>query len=235
MKKIASVALACVAASIAVSAASCWSDSSPVPAPDAGAPAASSSSPLHWELPGASPAPPRDPCATGITDRPATGKDDLVIRLERTRCYGKCPAYELSIYADGRAHLDPVWPSIDPPPDRRIPPEAVEKLRQRFRENGFFELCDTPRAVWTDYPDINLRFWDGTREKRVDTYLGNPIAQEIVRELAKRVDDAVDIESFLEEKPRPVFFGREAPPRPCSPCDEKDPLCDCPSGATGPQ
>lgn len=224
------------AAFLLATSASCRSEPAAV---DAGAPSASTSSSLPFDLPGDSVAPPRYDCATGITTRAAKGKDDLVFRLERTMCLGTCPAYEVFVYADGRVHLDDPERIFDPPPDRWIAREAVEKLVQRFRDARFFELCDTPRGGWTDHPSIELDFWDGGRDKSVKTYLGNPIAPALVRDLAKQIDAAVDIDSFRTAPPRPPpsasGSGRSTPPRPCSPCDMKDPLCDCPSTAAGDQ
>lgn len=84
---------------------------------------------------------------------------DTKIVLERGRCGGSCPAYVLTITADGRVRFEGGGYAYGPPPgepnmvdagDATMPKEKLLALVNRIREAGFFELDDKYPAAATD-------------------------------------------------------------------------------------
>jgi len=132
------------------------------------------------------------PCATGITPRAATGRnDDVVLRLERSPCYGNCSSYVVTILADGTVHYE--GRSLDGTPDATLSPSQLDELTRQFRDNRFFDLCDVTKREVTHYPSMTLEFWNGTQVKRVVAYLGNWSETVALREFGDTIDYAVAI------------------------------------------
>lgn len=131
------------------------------------------------------------PCATGVARRAATGKDDVVLRFERSRCYGDCPSYVVTIMADGTIHYE--GRSVDGWPDQHLSPGQLSDLVRQFVDNGFFEFCDMTKQEVRHFPTMVLELWDGARVKRVEAYLGNWEETAALRELGDFVDELVAI------------------------------------------
>ena len=120
----------------------------------------------------------------GVGSGPASGQrtpvpaDSLV--LERTLCYGTCPAYRLSITAAGRVF----FVSRNPGDSSRtaadtVSPAVLRDLVARATVIGFDELPDRIdgsrtlcQDVATDHPTATLTIFRGSAQKRVVDYLG---------------------------------------------------------------
>jgi len=102
------------------------------------------------------------------------------IVLERSRCFGSCPAYRLSLTAHGTVTRTPLWPR-DTTPVRQtaIPPDMVDVLAQEAQRIGFFgfpseisqdkALC--PMAA-TDHATATVTIFRGDSATKVVDYLG---------------------------------------------------------------
>lgn len=132
------------------------------------------------------------PCATGITPRAATGPDDVVIRMERTQCFGDCPSYVVSIFADGRVRYE--GRSVDGRPDAQLAPGQLDELVRQLRGNGFFDLCNAKKQEVSHFPSMSIELWDGTHVKRVEAYLGNWRETEALRDLGDMIDHTVALD-----------------------------------------
>ena len=79
-------------------------------------------------------------------DLDSLSDDDLkavVIRMERTHCYGSCPAYALTIHGDGRVeYVSKENKEAAPPKQAAIAPGALKALVAEFAHAKFFSLPD---------------------------------------------------------------------------------------------
>ena len=112
------------------------------------------------------------------SNRSAGGVDSLV--LERTRCYGVCPAYRLRISAPGQIRFE----SRNPGDEARTavdtaPATTLSTLASRARDIGFFDLpsdiaADSVlcRDRATDHPTVTTTIFAGKTTKTVVDYHG---------------------------------------------------------------
>lgn len=133
------------------------------------------------------------PCANGIVPRAAASRDDVVIQLERTPCFGDCPSYVISIFADGRVRYEGL--SVDGMPDAQLAPGELAELIRQLRYNGFFELCNVTKQEVRHFSSMSIELRDGMRAKRVEAYLGNWLETAALRELGERIDHAVGLDA----------------------------------------
>ena len=124
-------------------------------------------------------------CAgSGIQSQPSTVPRQAVstldsIRLERTLCYGTCPAYRLQLDHAGRIRFF----SLNPGDSGRsaqdsVSPEALLYLQREAERIGFFALPDSLVgtalcADWaTDHPTVTVTVFRREGVKRVVDYHG---------------------------------------------------------------
>lgn len=131
----------------------------------------------------------------------AAAADSIV--LERTRCYGTCPAYRLSLAATGEVGFVSEYPDEGRRETGRASPDAFRRLLRETEAAGFFALPDTiakdpvlcasPR---TDSPTVTVAVFAAAGAKQVVHYWGcgapdDPQATrrlEALRELEARID-----------------------------------------------
>jgi hypothetical protein len=125
--------------------------------------------------------------------------------LERTTCFGPCPAYRLSVAASGRVHFT----SRNPGDASRTAQDmasrgAAAELLARAEQVGFFQLPERPaddstlcpqRA--TDHPTVTVWVFGRERAGRVEDYTGcyvsvDPprVAERLLR--LRAFEDAID-------------------------------------------
>jgi len=129
-----------------------------------------------------------------------TGTDSVV--LERTRCFGTCPAYRLRVSSAGEVRFVSHYPGGATAADTGAV-WVTDSLTSEANHFGFFGLPDTitPGAplcrtnVATDHPTITIGIF-GRRTKRVIYYTGcylprdHPMASPLrgMQQLASRID-----------------------------------------------
>lgn len=145
--------------------------------------------------------PPAATVAEGGATREATplGKDrsqaadtkGTVVRLERTECYGTCPAYSVEIRGDGSVeYVGKAYVGKRGRQGTQIAPAALVALAARFEKASFFRLdwADPCELVATDNPTAKLTFTTGLRTRTIDDYHGNGCMPKVLRELEDEVD-----------------------------------------------
>jgi hypothetical protein len=138
---------------------------------------------------------------------------DVVIRLERTACFGACPAYVVALSGDGRVTFDPGHFADDMMSFQSIEPQAFFELLEDFYERRFFTLADeytelptimmdepgrvTAGATFvTDLPSTILTVTVGDDyEKAVHAYWAYP---DVIDELAATVEATGGITNTVE-------------------------------------
>ena len=148
---------------------------------------------------------------SGQTVIPQEVPQDLMITLERTTCYGRCPAYTLTITADGavvfhgRRFVKQEWTIIK----SAITQDQLKQLMAEFDRVKFFSLeddyMDNPRVCAeyeTDNPSAftSIRF-DG-KSKSVRHYHGcsGPKVPRELTELENKIDEIVNTAQWLPDK-----------------------------------
>lgn len=122
------------------------------------------------------------------------------IELSRTVCYGRCPAYSVTIQGDGKIHFDgESFVAIPGKHDAQIPTEAVKSLVRRFESARFFAVGDKYVASVTDNPTYTLTLTVGGKTKRVTDYVGEQVGMPLViTDLENAVDEAAGTERWIK-------------------------------------
>jgi hypothetical protein len=114
-----------------------------------------------------------------------------VVRLERSECYGVCPAYGVQLSGDGLVEYEgKAFVAVRGRATSRVGGAAVAALIARFEAAGFFRLdwddpCD---RISTDSPTSTLTFVRGGRKRTIADYHGNGCMPPVLRELENEVD-----------------------------------------------
>ena len=137
----------------------------------------------------------------------ASGRDEVVITLVRSACYGSCPAYQVTIRGDGLVHFTTGTSPIDAVDgvhrqfarssgvllpgthEDRVPPEAVNTLLKQFEAADFWRLKDEYRYPVTDVPTQVVTLAVGDRSKTVVDYMGTRAG---MPQAAADLEDAID-------------------------------------------
>lgn len=112
----------------------------------------------------------------------------VTITLERTPCFGTCPAYTVRIMSDGRVEYEGRrFVRVVGKATATIPLESVQELVRQFDRIGYFELKDKYTAMITDLPTTTTSIRKGARFKQIVDYYGAPPA---LKDLERRIDEA---------------------------------------------
>ena len=127
----------------------------------------------------------------------------LKIVLERSVCYGFCPAYRVEIDGDGSVIFD--GGSSVAAKGRQtdtVSRVAVRALYARFRQAQFFWLLDSYHAPITDLPTYTVTiFYDGHSKSVVD-YAGVVIGMpKNVVGLEHAIDDLANTARWIKTAP----------------------------------
>ena len=139
--------------------------------------------------------------ATDCPSKPVTPtlpKDwnSVEIYLSRSRCYGSCPAYTLTLYGDGRVDYDgEVNVTVTGHQAYRVDPSAVRDLIARFREVGFFSFCGHYSDTVTDRATVETSVRVHGINKTVSVYGSS--WPEGLRDLDAQIDAIAAVSRFV--------------------------------------
>lgn len=138
-------------------------------------------------------APPVPEIADGSTTPHPTVSDwnSVRIKLERTGCFGFCPAYTVEIRGDGAVtYCGGEFVKERGERSKRVPVESVRNLVAKFMDAGFFALQDE-YVGGVDAPFQILTFTVDGRSKRVLESLGEGVGMPLsVPEIGDAIDAA---------------------------------------------
>ena len=113
--------------------------------------------------------------------------DDVVITMERTVCFGACPAYKVMVYGNGTVAYEGFdFVAMEGKQTAQISKEQVSELVSQFYKNGFFSLGNRYESPYTDLPSTTTSIAIGGSEKSVYRYGFQP--QNLI-ELEDRIDE----------------------------------------------
>lgn len=146
-------------------------------------------------------------CATAgpARDAPAyTARDTLT--LERTRCFGFCPDYTVTINGEGAVTYNGrAFVGVTGAQSAQVNPAEAARLFAQAEEIGFFSLRDEYRAEVTDLPTATVTFVRAGRRKSVLDYGGAMAGMpESVRRLQDEIDRVAGTARWVERASDPV-------------------------------
>jgi hypothetical protein len=126
-------------------------------------------------------------------------RSSLRITLQRTMCFGSCPAYTVTIAGDGTVtwHGEQ-YVKVQGNATAHIAPEKVRALFERFRKADYFWLLDGYASTVTDLPSESTTIaFDGSKKTVID-YAGQMIGMpEAVWEIERAIDETANTEQWI--------------------------------------
>jgi ankyrin repeat protein len=126
--------------------------------------------------------------------------NSLRITLERTTCFGTCPAYSVEIRGDGSVTFDGrSFALISGVHHEKIPSSTVVSVVNKFQRADYFSLKDKYATNATDSPTFTTSIeFDGNKKQVID-YIGLQSGMpEIVEALEDSVDEAAGTQKWLK-------------------------------------
>ena len=127
-------------------------------------------------------------------------QDELVIKLERTACFGKCPVYSLTINGNGTVVYEGKdFVKIKGVEETTVGPEIIDQLLQAFEEAGYFSLNDSYTGFGkSDMPSAYTSISIGNNTKAVKHYLGDSSAPKKLTDLENKIDTIVNSAQWIK-------------------------------------
>lgn len=112
------------------------------------------------------------------------------ITLDRTRCFGFCPDYAVTVHSDGRVVYDGRnFVGVTGRQTDTAAPEDVARLFALIDRANLYALRSEYRAHVTDMPSATLTLTEGDRSKSVLDYHGQAVGMPaIVTQIQEEVD-----------------------------------------------
>jgi len=125
-----------------------------------------------------------------------TPSSQVVITIERTTCFGACPAYSLEITGDGTVtYQGRQFVRVIGKETAKISPEAVEQLVTAFERIHYFDLQNVYTAHITDVPTTTTSIRIGERFKKVVDHYGGP---DELQKLEDRIDEVAGSDRWIK-------------------------------------
>lgn len=126
--------------------------------------------------------------------------EKLVIKLERTACFGNCPVYSLTVNGDGTV----VYEGKDFVRTKgirqaTISMAAIYQILAKFDEAEYFSLKDSYTGFGkSDMPHANTSISMGNRTKSIKHYMGDQSAPKKLTELENKIDEIVNSAQWIK-------------------------------------
>ena len=118
---------------------------------------------------------------------PKLGGDSVWFAMERTPCFGTCPAYKLLIMPNGSAtYIGRRFAPREGIYTGKVDAATMKALGQAVEASGFSKMDDVYDRPVTDLPSTIIRFRTGGQDKQVVGRVGPPQA---FKDLAKRAEE----------------------------------------------
>ena len=128
--------------------------------------------------------------------------EDLIIRLNRTVCFGTCPAYLLTVKADGKvSFFGQDHTETKGQAEGEISEEKIKQLIAEFKRAKFFELKDnyTSEKCGTDTPTARTTLFINSKVKKIEHDLGCEAPKELT-DLENKIDEIVGTKKWIGEQ-----------------------------------
>lgn len=136
------------------------------------------------------------------------GREDThnaVITMERTVCFGTCPAYKVVVYGNGTVVYEGFnFVAVEGKQTAQISNEQVKELVSQFYKHGFFSLKDRYEEQVTDLPSTTTSITLSGSEKSVYRYGLHP---ENLVELENKIDEIAGTAKWVKGDRTPQDFA----------------------------
>lgn len=141
---------------------------------------------------------PETPTAT--FEIPSAAPQEVVITLERTVCFGTCPAYLLTIRGDGTVFFEGrQFVKSMGLFSTKIDPQQVKDLVAEFERIHYFYIPNFTDYDVTDAPSANTSITLHGITKTVDHYYGDRDAPQALFELEAKIDEVANSKQWIGE------------------------------------
>lgn len=134
---------------------------------------------------------------------PAAPAHELLASLQRTECYGTCPAYTVTVYRDGAVeYVGDKYVKTTGKAEGHATPAQLEQLKALFDEQGYLTLHDAyTDESWTDMPSATTSYAPpGGVTKQIRHYLGDEHAPKALAEIENGIDRILDTKRWIGAK-----------------------------------
>jgi hypothetical protein len=127
-------------------------------------------------------------------------QEELVIKLERTACFGECPVYSLTIFGNGTVVYEGEdFVQTKGAKETTINTSAVNQLVSEFEKADYFSLNDSYIQFGvSDMPYVTTSIRIGGKTKTIKHYLGDRSAPEQLTELENKIDEIVNSAQWIK-------------------------------------
>ncbi len=133
---------------------------------------------------------------------PSRDPQSALITVRRTRCYGFCPAYSVTVAGDGRVkYAGEYYVDIPGVQTSNIAPEKVKLLLTAFDEIHFLSLDSKYTSYCTDNPTTYVSLAVDGKSKVVENYFcdnGASATQIALEKLARQVDETTNVGQWIK-------------------------------------
>jgi len=134
---------------------------------------------------------------------PSASSSGLLVRMERTLCFGSCPDYLVEVDTDGTVRYEGnLHVRTTGKASGHLTLAKVTALRDaieqaRFRDTPV-KCCDCLDS--TDSPFVKITVVDGRPPKAIDDYHGCEATPKSIRELEDNIDRIIDTKKWIGVK-----------------------------------
>ena len=123
----------------------------------------------------------------------------VAISLERSVCYGPCPAYSVTVTTTGVVFDGGSYVAVKGRQLSAVDPDAVRKLAARFIAADFYSMSERYAAEVTDNPTYSLSISIDGHKKKVVDYVGQQVGMPaVIRDLEGAVDELADTKRWIK-------------------------------------
>jgi hypothetical protein len=133
-------------------------------------------------------------------DCPPSGGREPLATLERTRCFGTCPVYRVTILRDGTVeYVGGQYVKVQGRATGHISAEQLAQLCRLFQQSGYLQFRDSyERVDVTDQPSAYTSYSPAPgRTRSVRHYLGDRSAPRALIDVEEGIDRIVHIEQWI--------------------------------------
>ena len=132
--------------------------------------------------------------ADATVPRADAARGAVLVSLERTACYGRCPIYTVTVLRDGTVRWEGKrFVDVTGKATGHLSAKQLAALTDAFKKADVFALKDKYTSYdVTDHPSANITYDDGTRKKTIAHYHGDRSAPEALDKLESDIDGIVD-------------------------------------------
>lgn len=121
---------------------------------------------------------------------PQVPLDEVTITLQRSGCFGWCPAYSVEIQGDGTVTYNGLrFVDVEGVHSFQVPASQVAALVAEIERKDLWSMDERYRAPITDNPTYVLTLRLGVQTRQIEDYVGSTVGMpRAIREFQERVD-----------------------------------------------